>query len=751
MNKKWLTYILILPVIAFLVVWLISPKEEKPRIEPIMNDFQAVTVNTAAKASEESYDVPSEIPASFRLVAENEQLMLYVEEETAAIIVFDKVNGEQWTSYDYQADYVEMQYSQEIVNYIKSGVSIVTYDRATPGRRTLMDSGVTKEYQFHESGFVASIDFTSQKIRFELKVSIQAGDLLVHIPKESVEEYNEHLWQPGNNNISLNQLILYPFFASTEGEETGYLVVPDGPGAIIRLDETPRSLVGYSAPVYGLDQGYEDNPRGGAYPSKPIELLTLPIYGVIKEENTAGVLVISENGESYATYNYRPKNTDTHFYQSYFTYTYRTAYSQFQSRINEDQHILGFQELPNDFDVVQRYVFLREDEANYVGLAKSYRSFIEQIGETKEKATPVQSMPVKIDFLMNEVKLGNLGIEEVALTDHLQAQAITEQLLESGINQLTVTAKSFLQDRWAYGIGPQKDLKNNQDFQALLATFDEHEIAFNFYVDYTKSYHNASNQQTYKLNRNDFQFFDPEKATLNYMNSPYSYASSLEKDLTTLAELEGVSLALAGFDHNLFTFFEDRQIHSSLVTMTSVKQLLERLEEAEVAANMYRPNAYLFPYLDDYYDTPIYSSGFVFIDETIPLLQLILSGQVEMYATYLNSVSYDQDTLLRLIEFGVYPAFVLTGEPAYKMKGTGASAITVSEYEYLAERITFYYEAMNEALAGVRGSEMIGHQRLAEGVVQVTYANQKTLTINYNETTFDTGEVTVEGKGVVVR
>jgi len=100
MNKKWLTYILILPVIAFLVVWLISPKEEKPRIEPIMNDFQAVTVNTAAKASEESYDVPSEIPASFRLVAENEQLMLYVEEETAAIIVFDKVNGEQWTSYD---------------------------------------------------------------------------------------------------------------------------------------------------------------------------------------------------------------------------------------------------------------------------------------------------------------------------------------------------------------------------------------------------------------------------------------------------------------------------------------------------------------------------------------------------------------------------------------------------------------------------------------------------------------------------
>ncbi|WP_429967063.1 DUF5696 domain-containing protein [Enterococcus sp. AZ173] len=751
MNKKWLTYILFLPMIVLLGFWLFDSQEVRPTIEPLMNDFQAVTVNTAANVSEGRYEAPSEIPDTFRLAAENEQLVLYVEEETAAILVFDKVNGEQWASYDYQADYVEMQYSQEIINYIKSGVSIVTYDRATPGRRTLMDSGVTREYQFHEDGFVVAIDFTSQKIRFEMRVTIQGGDLLVHIPKESIEEYNENLWQPGNNNISLNQLIMYPFFASTEGEETGYLVIPDGPGATIRLDETPRSLVGYSAPVYGLDQGYEDNPRGGAYPSKPIELLTLPLYGVIKEENSAGVLVISENGESYATYNYRPKNTDTHFYQSYFTYTYRTAYSQFQSRINEDQHILGFQELPNEYDVVQRYVFLREDEANYVGLAKSYRSFIEQLGKTKEKETPEQSLPLKIDFLMNEVKMGNLGIEEITLTDPLQAKAITEQLLENGIEQLTVTAKAFLQDRWTYGIGPQKNLNNDDDFQALLAYFHEHEVDFNFYVDYTKTYHNASNQQTYKLNRNDFQFFDPEKATLNYMNSPYFYASSLENDLTTLADLAGVSLALAGFDHNVFTFFEERQIHSSLVTMTSVKQLLERLEAAEIATNIYQPNAYLFPYLDEYYDTPIYSSGFVFIDETIPLLQLILSGQVEMYSTYLNSVSHDQDTLLRLIEFGVYPTFVLTGEPAYKMKNTGASAITVSEYEYLSERIMFYYEAMDEALSVVRGSEMVDHQLLADGVVQVTYANQKTLTINYNETTFETGEVIVEGKGVVVR
>lgn len=122
MNKKWLTYILFLPVIVLLGFWLFDSQEVRPTIEPLMNDFQAVTVNTAANVFERRYEAPSEIPDTFRLAAENEQLVLYVEEETAAILVFDKVNGEQWASYDYQADYVEMQYSQEIINYIKSGV-----------------------------------------------------------------------------------------------------------------------------------------------------------------------------------------------------------------------------------------------------------------------------------------------------------------------------------------------------------------------------------------------------------------------------------------------------------------------------------------------------------------------------------------------------------------------------------------------------------------------------------------------------
>lgn len=744
----------LLSIFGIFVVWLVQPAKEKSIIEPLMNDYQAVTVNVEMEGEvlgENDLFSITEVPESFQMVAENTQLILYLEQETAAIIIFDKLNGELWASYDYQTDFAAKQYSQEVINYIKSGISIVTYDRATPGRRTVMDLGVTKNYQFNENGFIATIDFTTQKIRFNLVVSIQGGDLLVHIPQNSIEEYNEKLWQPGNNNISLNQLIVYPFFGSTEGQEDGYLVIPDGPGALIRLDETPRSLVGYSAPVYGVDQGYEDNPRDGAYPSKSIELLTLPIYGIISEENNAAILVIAENGESYATYNYRPKNTDTQYYQSYFTYTYRTAYSQFQSRINEDQHILGFQEAPNEYDLVQRYVFLREDEANYVGLAKNYRSFIEQYGDFEEKYRQSQSVPLKIDLLMNEVKLGNLGIEEVTLTNVQQAQRITEQLMEKGMHNLTVTAKSFLQEQWSYRIGPQHMLGDDNEWEELLNFFNEQEIKFNFYVDYTKSYHNANKQQTYKLNRNHFQIFDSEKGTINYMNSPYTYAASLENDLAKLSELEIPSIAFAGFDHNLFTFYEDGKIHSSLVTMESVKQLMENLHKAEISASMYRPNAYLFSYLEDYYSAPIYSSGFVFIDETIPLLQLILSGKVDMYSPYLNNASHDQDTLLRLIEFGVYPSFVLTGEQAYKMKRTAASSVAVSEYEYLEERMTFYYEALNEVLAPVRNSEMIEHQILAEGIVQVTYANQKIITINYNETDFDSEVISVAGKGVVVQ
>ena len=60
------------------------------------------------------------------------------------------------------------------------------------------------------------------------------------------------------------------------------------------------------------------------------------------------------------------------YYSTYFSYNYRESYEQYQSRANEDQYRISFQDNPNEYDLKQRYVFLSGNEADYVGMAKTY-------------------------------------------------------------------------------------------------------------------------------------------------------------------------------------------------------------------------------------------------------------------------------------------------------------------------------------------------------------------------------------------
>ncbi|WP_332693604.1 DUF5696 domain-containing protein [Halalkalibacter lacteus] len=716
------------------------------------DNFKDVIVNDQ-KGTCTNQLVEEDIPERFTKVAENEQLELYLEEESVAIAVKDKCNGYTWFSYDVHRDMEADGYSQEMIRYIHSGISLVTYDGFTPGRRTVLDSNIEKTYQMMDNGFTVTLDFTAQQIKFDAVVTLQGGDLLFHIPQESVEEYNPDLWKPGNNNVSMNDLIIYPFFGSASHKDDGYMVIPDGAGAIVNLDETPKHAAGYSAPVYGRDMGYENSssPSQRGLTTKPLENVSLPIFGVIHEVDKTGVLVISESGSSYATYNYRSRDTNTNYYQSYFAYNYRTAYSQFQSRVNEDQHVLGFQQKPNEFDLVQRYVFLNENEANYVGVAKKYRDLLEKKeGLTKNIDSSYNEIPLKIDFVNSEITMGTLGEESIPVTTYDQAKELSKTLLDKGYENLNVTFKTFIQNELTYKFGVSEGLGGQKDLEEAIQFFSANDITFNYYADYARSYFEKTRYSASKMNRQNLSVYNRQNNLLNYLNNPKYYTVLAEKDLDRFKKNKIDSLALGGFSGSLFTHYDSGTIGSSTEGMEYTKKVMEYLHDHGIRTSMYAPDAYLYRYIEEYFDAPIHSSGLMFIDETVPLVSLVLSGYKDMYSTYMNFSSNDIEAKLRLIEFGVYPSFVLTGESTYKLKGTVSNDIYVSEYSYLEDRIDAYYNFVNEGLGDVIGSEMINHTIVDHGIVIVEYSNGKEIVINYNDSDYLYGDVQIKAKGVVI-
>lgn len=714
-------------------------------------DYTEITVNDHEDI--QVVEGTHKIPDSFQKVAENDQLILYLEEETIAIAITYKANGYTWFSYDPLVDMEEKKITKEMSDYMKSGISVITYDKFTPGRRTVLDQQVEKTYVMGENGFTVTIDFMEPQIKLDLVVEIQGGDLITSIPREHIKEYNEELWTPGNDDVSINEIIMYPFLGASTGAEKGYLVIPDGSGATIKLDEVPKYPTGYVAPVYGKDLGYantiEPNFRGISV--KALEHVVLPLYGIIHEENETGVLVIAEKGASYATYNYVSKNVSTDYYQSYFTYNYRTTYSQFQSRIDENQHVLGFQKEPNKFDLVQRYVFLDKERANYVGVAKGYRNLLmKQSGFAKKEKQKFSQIPMKIDFINNEAQIGTFSPEDVVATTYNQAKGIVGDLIEKGYNNLNVTFKSFVLDKMAYGFDIHRNLGGKKDFLEALTYFEENQIPFNYYMNYARTNHDKTKYTASKMSRQYLKVLNQKYMFFNYLNKPKYFIDFAKRDIEALDKVGVDALAFDGFSGSLFTHYDKGTIGYSHEGMAYIENMLTYLREHHIETSIYSPDAYLYPYLKDYYEAPMYSSNLMFTDKTIPLVSLVMSGNVDLYSSYMNFSSNDQDTVLRLIEFGIYPSFVLTGESTYEIKYSNSSNVYVSEMQYLKERLDAYYRQANAALSQVMDSEMVGHQYIGTNVVMVTYSNNKQIIINYNDSDYNYKNITIKGKGFVV-
>ena len=89
---------------------------------------------------------------------------------------------------------------------------------------------------------IAKYNFSSLKISFEVRYSVTDEYLKVDINTKSVKEGKEY---------KLNKISVLPGFFSGNGDDEGYIFVPDGCGALI--DFNNDSDVTYTAEVYGKD------------------------------------------------------------------------------------------------------------------------------------------------------------------------------------------------------------------------------------------------------------------------------------------------------------------------------------------------------------------------------------------------------------------------------------------------------------------------------------------------------------------
>ncbi|MBU1145563.1 MAG: hypothetical protein KJ971_06890 [Firmicutes bacterium] len=668
------------------------------------------------------------IPNTYILVGETDSLALYFEEESYAIRILNKADNFIYgSSLSTKDDNLE-NFNTTWEGIVNSAVTIKYYSYSdTSGVYTSLEESILKSnltttsYTLIENGFEVDILFGESGIGLTLRVFIEGEYLRVEVPNDSISE---------GDTFKLRSIKTYPFLGSVYGDSIpGYIFVPDGSGALIRYQPIDTITDIYEFRYYGTDEAI----------STSLEFepnLAFPVSGMIQGINQHGFIAIVEDGALFANLVVSPAKNNLKYYYSYNEFLYRRLY---QAPTSESQALSGsgrqvIQEDINSCNVALKYRFLADEEANYVGMAKVYQTYLLEESLMTQKINETDEVGIFLEVLGSEDKAGFIFDETIVLTDVSDLEAILDELSLS-VNSIKVVYKGFSDGGFTSSGLVYKNLDSHlgtkQEFLDLVENYETDQIELYFYLDTMKVYENASfstyRDITQKINQNLLKLDGFTKSY--YYVSPTRVASAFIESVRILKEKELNYFAIGTIGHTIYSDYKDE--NNEIDRNEAMAIYLNMLEEADIESVFYQPFLYLLKYSNAYLITPTTSNKYRIYSDSVPFVSYVLSGILEAYAPFQNFITNQRFELLKMIDYHLYPSYILTQESSYLLQDTELQQIYSSSFSTWKSEIISQYDFINLALKDVVNASVLQRNYLDVGVYQVVYDNGVSIYINY--------------------
>lgn len=687
---------------------------------------------------------PNGVIEGHQLVASNNRLELYLEKESLSIIIRDKSTSAVMYSTVANPDASNNQTWQ---NFMKSGVTVeyLTGSNVNVNKVGMFSEGVTANVQTNNAGFSAEVSVPSLEIGFTLSVTLTETGIIAEILEESIKEGNDH---------KVSGFNIYPFLGYSKlGAREGYMLIPDGSGALINLEDNDSEYTQpYSSYIYGQNIGVDEKNVPTLFKGnnivKSAENILMPIFGMVHTDSQIGVLGIVEGGGEYSSkIEAYPNGAVTAYDWITAKFVYRQSYNQSMSQSTGS--IVVIQNERNHFDARIRYEFVSGDDATYTGLAKRYRDYLIESGELEQK---VEEFNIRLDFLGLEQQSGLLSKEDVVMTSIADIEAIYADLKESGVTDILSVYKGWQKGGISTGL-PMTDFKTasalggNNQLKDLLASLEDSSIQLYLYNDPLRMDASINSLLKYsvvkKLNKRVYEesTYKSVVETYNYL-LPSKINEILEKLETKYQKNNISNLMISGISNNIFSYSLKGKITDRIATASDFESMVSEYSDS-FNLILEQPFSYMWKYTDVYMDTPLTGSRYNFTDEEIPFLSIVLKGYIPMYSNYVNFEANKTEHFLRLIEQGVLPSFYLTKEDPAELVYTNSSDIYSSRYDLYKNEIVDYYNELRDVYQHIEGATIESHSRI-DDVAIVEYSNGVKVFVNYSSKTKTVEGVTIE-------
>ncbi len=542
----------------------------------------------------------------------------------------------------------------------------------------------------------------------------------------------------------------------------GYSFVPDGSGALIRFLDNSVSLSKYQAYVYGSDPSQSIQTYrtwSGTY--VPFKTASIPVYGMAHGNNQAAYVAYATSGDPYMYVISTPEENVYHYNYTYAKFNYHFLYEKLYT-LDGDNPVSTISDEANVFDIHMHYDFLQGDgstdgyPANYVGMALKYKDYLKSTGMLNDYVSSVDDIGIRLDFLMADSESSIVGYNTQVSTTASDIEKILNQVYDQGITNVSSGLIGWQKEGVTLG-DPSKTvftsaIGSKGEYEDLIATFLEKGIDISFYQDYynineeqISLYRNASKHPAGWYGR---LFTGDDPISVFYYARPIKSVEWLNEQTDTFIDLGVRSVTIDGMtsrlvtDYTLDTTFRNDAISLYQAALANLSQ--------DVLLNLTKPNMYLFPYTDRYLQINVYSTQYLIETDTVPFLQILLQGTMELYAIYSNFSFYTDSDVLRMIDYNVYPSFVLTNEPSFVLADTNSSEYYSTEYRLYEELIQSIYFRVNGALSSVINAEWVNREVIRVGVIRNTYDNGVEIIINYTDTAQTVGTDTIQAMSYLV-
>ncbi len=738
-----------------------------------------------------TYDITS--LDRYEKVHETETVEYYYREDRDIFAVYDKRNGYVWKTG------ADLAFSSEIKDNMKAAeTEEELLAAAEPKEKSLnttyigiANSLITVEYyevdtlknissasqkgaesrlcMLNDNPATRRLDVSFEELDLQLKVyiTLEEDSITYDIPYEEIT---------GEGKDKMAGILVTPFLGASGGEaqfydaETGdygdteakymipgYVLVPDGCGGLIRFSDNAAAFKEYIGDVYGSDASTETYYYSTLSDVVPLKSPVMPVFGIAHGDKQAAFVAYAESGAEYMDIIVRPEeNKKVKYTWAYPRFEYNTTYFKVYNR--QGAGYFSMMEEPQHVDVSVTYTFLAGDgtdgrsyAADYTGMAAAYREHLIEEGILTERTKTADSMPIRLDFIMGDAKKGLLGMEQVVMTTTEDVDNILEDLRGQGVENINSGLIGWQKkgetltrpDKASYTgrIGTKKEFTGLMKKYAQLGIDISYSREMSTINEEMTAYFNtaAKHINTWYLELQK-RYILPDNApvkTFGYAK-PEKVAEWTEK-LVDRVGAPGGSFTLDGISNILVGTYDRSGVDCSVTDAIRIYQeTLEQLNQ-DTKLNLVTPNMYLWKYTDRYLQMPVGTSQYVFETDTVPFLQMVLYGTMEMYAPYSNFSFYTQSDVLKMIDYNMSPSFILSQEPSYLLADTVSSDMYSTEYAQYEELIVSIYTQVNDILSETAGAAWTGREVLENGIICNTYEKEGKafcIVINYTENSY---------------